>query len=623
MKLLFMGGAFATLSLLLSSTTLRAQNLRSKFPEQSDSVQASKVIISQNSEKISTIGKNQPSQVSEIAKLLPSETALYASVKTKADYRVALSRYQLFDTIQKNLTSLLPENLNFDYSRDIESWLGEQVAFAILPKVGSDKFSLNSNLITIASIKDETRFQQLLDTFIKDKENIEKREYKGVTIVELKTPPETSTLLESKLEDTPKELQELLKPFKRSPKNNLTKQSSPVEENSDLAYTTIPGYIILGNSSKAIEKFVDSREKTGNLAENSQFQETIQNLQNQNTLAVMYQNPATYFPVMEDLIKDPDLPFASFGLNFFIPEQLQQITSINSSVILQPEGLRFQVSTSRNQTSSKNLSKVSPKETAKILQRMPAATYSTFTGTNINQYWQNLVKVFNTQPELKDVLTNVRQIVTSSTSLDLDNDIIGWMDGEFSLFLYPTKGGFFNSIFPNANVGYGIAIETSNRNAAETTLKKLENFLTSFSNGEIAVKNRSHKGQSITSWEASTNSSQSLFAYSWVDNNTLIFTTGFGAITDLVPKPNVALTETYNFTTAINTLPHPNNGYFYINMGSLLSWVYGFVPGEFKEDKNFKIFQDAIGSVYSISATTSTTPNREQFDALIVLAPKR
>lgn len=113
-----------------------------------------------------------------------------------------------------------------------------------------------------------------------------------------------------------------------------------------------------------------------------------------------------------------------------------------------------------------------------------------------------------------------------------------------------------------------------------------------------------------------------MVAYSWVDNNTLILTSGLGALADLVPQPQVLLPLTYNFTTATNSLPHANHGYFYMNMGSFLSWVYGFIPAKYN-NQGLDTFKQAIGSIYSLSSTSSTTADREQFDFLVVLAPVR
>ncbi|NJL81693.1 MAG: DUF3352 domain-containing protein [Richelia sp. SM2_1_7] len=148
-------------------------------------------------------------------------------------------------------------------------------------------------------------------------------------------------------------------------------------------------------------------------------------------------------------------------------------------------------------------------------------------------------------------------------------------------------------------------------------------MIISVSKGEVKIKETNIKNQPITSWDIDGDSAKSLLAYSWVDNNTLILTTGYGAITDLVPEPYVALPTTYNFKSATDSLPNPNAGYFYMNMGSLLSWIYGFVPPQYSNNQYFNMFKQAIGSVYSVSATSSSNVEREQLDLLIVLAPVR
>lgn len=90
-------------------------------------------------------------------------------------------------------------------------------------------------------------------------------------------------------------------------------------------------------------------------------------------------------------------------------------------------------------------------------------------------------------------------------------------------------------------MGIGIAVETSDRTAAETTLKKLENLIASVSKGEVKITQKSIKNQPVTNWDIDGDAAQSLLAYSWVDDKTLIVTTGYGAIADLVPQPYVPL----------------------------------------------------------------------------------
>ena len=337
----------------------------------------------------------------------------------------------------------------------------------------------------------------------------------------------------------------------------------------------------------------------------------------------MYQDPSGYLTFVKEIIKDPSLGLPNFDLdNIISSEQLKQYKSIGSFLTVQKEGVRFQLNTYPSSTFNRNNLAANIK-TQTILSRMPAATYTAVNGKNLDRRWQTIARVLSSQKEFENGLKMFRGFIRSNTGLDFERDIINWMDGEFAFFMFPTKGGFFQSINPNLNMGIGLAVETSDRTAAETTLNKLGNLITSVSKGEVKITQKSIKNQAVTSWDVDGDSAKSLLAYSWVDDKTLILTTGYGAIADLVPQPYVALPSAYNFNTATNSLPNPNTGYFYMNMGSLLSWIYGFVPQEYSNNQYFNLFKQGIGSVYSVSATSFSNIEREQFDFLVVLAPVR
>ncbi len=553
-----------------------------------------------------------PSSVPVIANVLPADTPLIGLVNTKKETWATLSRFQLFQTAFTAAAQFLPPTLQLNYAKDIEPWLGDQVAIVFMPKIGSATASIDTNFLMLAPVKDDTRLQLLLNQLKQDMPGGKTRQYKGITIIELPASPAepptnnlpTTSLQKLKSASKP----ELVKP------NKLTKKRG-------IAIATLPGYVVTGITAKPIEQLIDANQNNATLAKNPQFQQTIQHSQSGKVLFTLYENLATFIPLINDISKDPSLPFPILDTEALNLEQLNKYGSVNGFLTLQPEGLRFQIN-AYNQTSQSKQGKVNLKKTKTILDRMPGATYSAFTGKNLSYQWQQIAKGLTTKPQLKDMLETLRSFVRSSTGLDLEQDILGWMDGEYGFFLFPTKGGLFKLVGANFNLGIGLAVQTSDRTTADTTFKKLDQFAKSFSGGGVKVNTHNIKGQTVTSWDVGGDASQSLLAYSWVDNNTAIVATGFGAIADLVPQPYILLPTTYNFTTATNSLPDPNHGYFYVNMGSLLSWVYGFLPSIFN-DPSFQPWKQTIGSVYSISATTSTRPDREQFDILLVLAPTR
>ncbi|MBE9211226.1 DUF3352 domain-containing protein [Plectonema cf. radiosum LEGE 06105] len=616
MKSLFRVGAFATFNLLCCSSIVQAVDVGNNINNLSNKTYAQK--ITPNSLKIQL----QPTATNtQFANFLPNNTPLVAMVDTSSVTWKKAGNFQLFQTAWNGISFLIPPQLKNGYATDIEPWLGEQVAFAFLPKDGSSGVTMESNFVTLAPVKDEQGLQPFLSK-LKANQNFTQRQYKGITILETKTnnsstQPSLPSTENNSIPPVPKS------PINKAIKPNVIKNPNLRKQNS-LVIGILPGHLAVGSSTKAIERLINtSQQKAATLAQNAQFQKTIRQPQTDKPLFAMYQEPVGYIALVKELIKDPSLGLPQFDLDSLISsEQLQQYQSIGSFLILQKEGVRFQVNTYPSSTFNQN-NLNSNIQTQRILSRMPAATYTAVNGEKLNQRWQTIANILSSQKEFEANLKMFRGFISSNTGLDFDRDIINWMDGEFAFFMFPTKGGFFKTINPNLNMGIGLAVETSNRTAAETTLKKLGDLIISVSKGEVKITETNIKNQPITSWDIDGDSAKSLLAYSWVDNNTLIVTTGYGAIADLVPEPYVALPSTYNFKSATDSLPNPNAGYFYMNMGSLLSWIYGFVPPQYSNNQYFNMFKQAIGSVYSVSATSSFNVEREQLDLLIVLAPVR
>ncbi len=578
--------------------------------------------------------QSSPFTAANAAKILPADTALFGYVNTSSPDWEDMGRFQLFRLLGQAIsTSLLflPREYT-NYASYLQPWIGDHVVFAFLPKTANKLSSIDSSFLTLAAVKDEQALQGLLEKFKANAKNIKEQEYKGIKILEIDTSQGNSSFTQ---QTTLKFLQarSSMTPLKKKPKINRQRQT--------LAIAIVPGYVTVATSIQPIKQLIDSsvsQGNTDNLFDNPNFQPAMSHPLANKAMFGMYQNPMEYVNLLENFIKDPRLSFPPESMELLntnikqIREQIKPYNSTNSFITIQSEGLRFQVVAHRKKPLTASQVKLANIPEEKILSFIPAATYSAFTGKDINQTWQIISRLLTTQPTTADSLEEFRKFFRSNTGLDFEKDIINWMDGEYAFFFYPTKGGFLSSVnpnlssaSPNLNLGIGLGLQTSNRQAVSNTLDKLNKFIQTVSKNEVTVSKSTIKGNSVTSWESQSPtdpSAYSLLAYSWLDDDTVMITTGKGAIADLVPQPYVSLPSAYNFKTATNSFPHPNAGYFYVNMGSLLSWVYGFVPAEFNSPY-FQMFKQGIGSIYSISSSSSTTAEQEQFDTLIVLAPVR
>jgi len=552
-----------------------------------------------------------------IAQFLPVDAPLVGLISTKTEKWQSLSKFELFKQVFATAEKVFPAQMGLNYQTDIKPWLGEQVALAFLPQKPSKSVSLDASFVIITAVKDQNQLQALIGKFKASKpQEVRERQYKGVKILEWKAPKPTShnvsiaspvsTLL-LKTYSLPTSLVAAVPSIPTLPvskPNNIKRQG--------IAIALLPGYMVTASTALPIEQLIDKPIGSANLAQNLNFKQTTQHPQYSQALFTLYQDPNKFLSLFNSLAQDPNLPFP-IPLSAINPSQVQQYSSLNGLIWEQKEGLRLQINAYRHKPS---LANAFTPNTAQLLPRIPAPAYSTTTGRNIYGQWQMLVTVLSSNPQFKDGLAKFRKTISSTTGLDIDKDILGWMDGEYALFFYPTKQGLLSS---ELKLGLGFLVQTRSRTKAESSLNKLDKSIKSIFSGALSVNTHNIDGISVNTWDIGQ---QSVFAHSWVDDKTLLISTGLGAMRELLPQPQKQLPKDYNFATATSFLPYPNQGYFYINMGSSLSWIYSFAPTVFNAP-DFQIFKQVIGSIRSFSTTTSTTSKQEQYDGLVVLAPAK
>jgi len=417
-----------------------------------------------------------------------------------------------------------------------------------------------------------------------------------------------------------------------------------------LAIAVLPGYLVTATSAAPIEQFIDARSSNGPaLSANPQFQRTMQNPQFQRSLLVGYGNiaeiarfpqpqfpipttppaeeptspqPQTALPRKLKAASEPNNPAPMQGLNAGLERIAEDYTTVDGYVWLQPEGIRTQISSYYKTPQPASADVLTP-NADQILTRLPGATYLASTSRNLKQQWQSFVEITQAEPTLEPALQVIRDGIRKLSGLDLERDWLPWMDGEYAAFLFPSNQGPLSRLYPNLDLGVGLVMQTSDRPAAEAALKKFDQFVKSQAGGSLDIATRTIKGQPVTSWEfEEAGDRQSFFAHSWVDQDTLVVTTGLGSMQALSPKPYLPLDQNRTFKTATDTFARPNQGYFYTNWGASLSFLYGlFQP--YSNAPEMKEVKQWLGTVYSISASNSATPEKQQFDSLLILAPTR
>ncbi len=164
MKSLVRVGAIATLNLLCCSSFAQAVDATNKIEVQSNISQAN-VLNSTLAQSVTPSSlKNQFQSTAtntEFANFLPSDAPLVAMADTSSVTWRKAGNFQLFRSAWNGISFLIPPQIKNGYATDIEPWLGEQVAFAFLPKLGSSQVTVESNFVTLVSGERRSGFAEI------------------------------------------------------------------------------------------------------------------------------------------------------------------------------------------------------------------------------------------------------------------------------------------------------------------------------------------------------------------------------------------------------------------------------------------------------------------------------
>ena len=159
-------------------------------------------------------------------------------------------------------------------------------------------------------------------------------------------------------------------------------------------------------------------------------------------------------------------------------------------------------------------------EADRPLALLPAATFLVLSGRDVAGFWRGMSTVLERASDVtREGLETVRSAFTLAIGLDLEQDLLAWMDGEVAAF--PTEGG------PLAYAGLGLLLQTSDRPAAEGTLAAVDAQLPGFG---LTVSPRTVNQRPVTSWQLFSRGQGdylpelSVGSYGWVTDDTLAIT---------------------------------------------------------------------------------------------------
>lgn len=460
------------------------------------------------------------------AEVIPQDALMTLSVSTDPGQWQQLREFgtpQSQAAFDQNLAQLRDRLLTangYDYEKDIQPWIGKEVSIALLAPAATNNAPNAAPVlpkpvaIVVLPIQNPLQAKQLLDKPRSSTAGkLVDRTYKGFQIKETQGKAETlsATVFDGKL-------------------------------------------LVVATDPKAMDRAIDTykgEKGQPSLKATPGFTQALGKIQATPSFGRMYLNfpAATAFTVANSgKVAAPNLA------------QMSQTQGVATTMSLEAEGVHFKGITWYKPDSQKTY-KV--ENNGKSMPgRLPQNTLLMTSGGNLKQFWQNYTQGATAinlalPPVSPDWL---QKALKSTINMDLDNDFLAWMEGEFALAMVGVPDGSpsglpFNLLF---------MVQSSDRRATETTLKQLDQTMAD--KYKFKVEEAKAGDQPVTNW-----SSPLGFAvtHGWLSDNVAFIALGSPSVpvvNDILPKPAASLADSQPFKASVPSAPSPNNGNFFANL---------------------------------------------------------
>ena len=459
------------------------------------------------------------------AEVIPQEALMTFSVSTDPGQWQQLREFgtpQSQAAFDKNLAQLRDRLLTangYDYAKDIQPWIGKEASIALLspqPLAAAPNTPAPAApkplAIVVLPIQNPLQAKQLLEQPRPQAGKLVDRTYKGFQIKETQGKAEniSATVFDGRL----------------------------------LVVTTDP---------KAMDRAIDTykgEQGQAALKATPGYAQAASKIQTAQTFGKLYLN----FPAAT--------AFTAANTGKTAPPNLAQTQTqgVAATLSLQTEGVHFKGVTWYKPDSQKTF-QVENKGKS-MPGRLPASTLLMASGGNLRQFWQNYSQgataINLAVPASPDWLPNA---LKSTVNLDLEQDFLTWMQGEFSLALVATPDGSpaglpFNLLF---------MVQSNDRRATEATLKQLDQTMAD--KYKFKVEATKAGDQPITNWSLPALGFTA--AHGWLTDNVAFMALGsptVSVVNEILPKPSASLADSQAFKTSVPSGSTPNNGNFFVNV---------------------------------------------------------
>lgn len=470
-------------------------------------------------------------QANAPAQLVPQDALLTASISTDSAQWQQLREYGTPETraaLDKQLTrmrdTLLTAN-GYNYEKDIKPWLGETVTLAYFPgtptpETDGEQKPPEENLhlpdLIVLPIENPGQAQVVLEkTKFQKATQFAERTYKGVQIRETKR-----------------------------------------KDSRAISAAVLGSFLVVTKNPKLIDRAIDTYKGATSVVATPGYKEKLQKISAPKPFAQLYLNVPAFSAAA-----------AANSRRELSPEEIadkQPRQGVGTTVTLEPEGIRFQgISWLKPDSTQKNEVE---NTSSRLPRRLPANTLVALSGGNLAQLWQGYVEGAQSNPLLPIAPANLSAGLKTTLDLDVEQDLVPWMEGEFLWALVPAAGNASArpSSPQDAELGAGVVmmVQASDRKRAEEALQRLDSVMAA--RYQFAVEPGKLGGQSVVNWTSPLGGVSA--THGWLEGNVVFLTFGAPIANAIVPQPPATLTQSPLFQQAVPTKPNPNNGQFFVDV---------------------------------------------------------
>lgn len=287
-------------------------------------------------------------------------------------------------------------------------------------------------------------------------------------------------------------------------------------------------YLAWSNINAALEQVIDTAQGQPALAQVSRYQDAVIATGGDRPQAQFYLN----FPAYAAQNSPSPAPVDS------------ELAGLAAALRVQDNQLRIKAMTWLPENSDRSL--ITEANISQIPQKLPGNTLATFTTSNFQASWQNAPQ---------DWQSNIRQGLQQLSGLNLEQEVLPWLNREFALAIVPIPNARLNV------VGLVMVAQTQDRPKAVATLEKLDQTAQ-----QRAWQISKDTEKQTTTWTMPPGIP--LGQHGWLDQDTLFITLGPNLAPAIQGRPNPPLNQVPLFRS---TLPNPGSSQLFVDFNNTFS----------------------------------------------------